>query len=86
MVGLLLAVQMNSVTTGNQTRDDDLRSDNFFAAATYPVMTTRSFIPSGGWNSPRHEVDWCPTPKKPRELHGDSLLRHTDKIAAPGGC
>jgi len=37
-----LTVEMNSVTTGNQTRDDDLRSDNFFAAATYPVMTYRS--------------------------------------------
>ncbi len=37
-----LTVQMNSVTTGNQTRDDDLRSDNFFAAATYPVMSYRS--------------------------------------------
>lgn len=37
-----LTVQMNSVNTGNQTRDDDLRSDNFFAAATYPVMTYRS--------------------------------------------
>ena len=37
-----LTVEMNSVNTGNQTRDDDLRSDNFFAAATYPVMTYRS--------------------------------------------
>ena len=37
-----LTVQMTSVTTGNQTRDDDLRPDNFFAAATYPVMTYRS--------------------------------------------
>lgn len=37
-----LTVQMTSVATGNQTRDDDLRSDNFFAAATYPVMTYRS--------------------------------------------
>ena len=37
-----LTVQMNSVTTGNQTRDDDLRSDNFFAAATHPEMTYRS--------------------------------------------
>jgi polyisoprenoid-binding protein YceI len=37
-----LTVQMNSVTTGNQTRDDDLRSDNFFAAASYPVMTYQS--------------------------------------------
>lgn len=35
-------VDMNSVSTGNQTRDDDLRSDNFFAAATYPEMTFRS--------------------------------------------
>lgn len=37
-----LTVQMNSVTTGSQTRDDDLRSDNFFAVAAYPVMTYRS--------------------------------------------
>jgi len=37
-----LTVEMNSVTTGNQVRDDDLRSDNFFAAAAYPVMTYRS--------------------------------------------
>ena len=35
-------VDMASVNTGNQTRDDDLRSDNFFAAAAYPVMTFRS--------------------------------------------
>jgi len=37
-----LTVDMNSVTTGNQTRDDDLRSDNFFAAGTHPTMTFRS--------------------------------------------
>jgi len=37
-----LTVEMNSVTTGDQVRDDDLRSDNFFAADTYPVMTYRS--------------------------------------------
>ncbi len=37
-----VTVEMNSVNTGNQTRDDDLRSDNFFAAAAYPVMTYRS--------------------------------------------
>jgi len=35
-------VDMTSVTTGNQTRDDDLRSDNFFAADIHPVMTFRS--------------------------------------------
>ncbi len=33
---------MNSVNTGNQTRDNDLRSGNFFAAGTYPAMTYRS--------------------------------------------
>ncbi len=37
-----LTVRMNSVSTGNPTRDDDLRSDNFLAAATYPVMTFQS--------------------------------------------
>ena len=31
-------------------------------------------------------MDWCPTPKKLRELHGDSLLRRqAGKIAVPGG-
>ena len=33
---------MNSVNTGNETRDNDLRSDNFFAAGIYPAMTSRS--------------------------------------------
>jgi polyisoprenoid-binding protein YceI len=37
-----VTVDMNSVTTGNQTRDNDLRSDNFFAAGTHPTMTFRS--------------------------------------------
>jgi len=37
-----LTVDMASVNTGNQTRDDDLRSDNFFAVSTHPVMTYRS--------------------------------------------
>ena len=35
-------VDMNSVNTGNETRDNDLRSDNFFAAGIYPAMTSRS--------------------------------------------
>ena len=35
-------VGMNSVNTGNETRDNDLRSDNFFAPGTYPAMTYRS--------------------------------------------
>ncbi len=30
------------MTGQSETRDDDLRSDNFFAAAIYPVMTYRS--------------------------------------------
>ncbi len=33
---------MNSVITGKQTRDEDLRSDNFFAAATHPVIANGS--------------------------------------------
>jgi polyisoprenoid-binding protein YceI len=37
-----LTAGMSSVNTGNQTRDDDLRSDNFFAVAAHPVMTFRS--------------------------------------------
>jgi polyisoprenoid-binding protein YceI len=37
-----LTVDMASVNTGSQTRDDDLRSDNFFAVSTHPVMTYRS--------------------------------------------
>jgi polyisoprenoid-binding protein YceI len=35
-------VDLNSVNTGNETRDNDLRSDNFFDAGTYPTMTYRS--------------------------------------------
>jgi len=35
-------VDMNSVNTGNATRDNDLRSGNSFAAGTYPAMTYRS--------------------------------------------
>ena len=35
-------VDLNSVNTGNQTRDDDLRSGNFFDAATHPAMAYQS--------------------------------------------
>lgn len=38
----IATVNLNSVNTGDQTRDDDLRSGNFFAAATHPVMSYRS--------------------------------------------
>jgi polyisoprenoid-binding protein YceI len=37
-----VTVDLNSVNTGDQTRDDDLRSANFFDVATYPTMTYRS--------------------------------------------
>jgi polyisoprenoid-binding protein YceI len=37
-----VTVDMNSVNTGNEVRDNDLRSGNFFDAANYPVMTYRS--------------------------------------------
>jgi len=43
---------MNSVTVGNQTRDDDLRSDNFFAAA-HSVMT---YLSTGIRRHGRHLV------------------------------
>jgi polyisoprenoid-binding protein YceI len=37
-----LTVDMNSVNTGNEIRDSDLRSGNFFDAAHFPTMTYRS--------------------------------------------
>ncbi len=37
-----VTVDMNSVNTGNEVRDNDLRSGNFFDAADYPAMTYRS--------------------------------------------
>jgi polyisoprenoid-binding protein YceI len=36
------AIDLSSVTTGNETRDNDLRSSNFFDTATHPEMTFRS--------------------------------------------
>ena len=38
----IATVSLNSVSTGSQARDDDLRSGNFFAAATNPIMSYRS--------------------------------------------
>ncbi|HET7246637.1 MAG TPA: YceI family protein [Streptosporangiaceae bacterium] len=35
-------IDLSSVTTGNDMRDNDLRSSNFFDAATHPEMTFRS--------------------------------------------
>jgi len=35
-------IDLSSVETGNATRDNDLRSSNFFDAATHPEMTFRS--------------------------------------------
>jgi len=33
-------IDLSSVDTGNETRDNDLRSENFFDAATHPTMTS----------------------------------------------
>jgi polyisoprenoid-binding protein YceI len=35
-------IDLSSVDTGNETRDNDLRSQNFFDVATHPQMTFRS--------------------------------------------
>ncbi|HUY52852.1 MAG TPA: YceI family protein [Streptosporangiaceae bacterium] len=43
-------IDLSSVDTGNEMRDNDLRSENFFDAATHPEMTYRStgIRPNGG--------------------------------------
>ena len=41
------AIEVASITTNTPKRDDDLRSDNFFAAAKFPAMTFKSKT----WNS-----------------------------------
>jgi polyisoprenoid-binding protein YceI len=43
-------IEVASITTNTKMRDDDLRSTNFFAAATYPAMTfkSRSWKSTGG--------------------------------------
>jgi polyisoprenoid-binding protein YceI len=35
-------IDLSSVDTGNETRDNDLRSDHFFDVANHPTMTYRS--------------------------------------------
>jgi len=40
--GTTAEIRMTSVNTRNATRDDDLRSGNFFGAEEYPLMTFRS--------------------------------------------
>jgi polyisoprenoid-binding protein YceI len=37
-----LTVDLNSINTGNEDRDNDLRSSNYFEADKYPTMTYRS--------------------------------------------
>ena len=37
-----VTVDLSSVDTSNETRDNDLRSENFFDVATHPQMTYRS--------------------------------------------
>jgi polyisoprenoid-binding protein YceI len=46
-------IDLSSVDTGNEMRDNDLRSENFFDAATHPTMTYRStgIRPTGGQDS-----------------------------------
>ncbi len=43
-------IDLSSVETGNEMRDNDLRSENFFDASTHPQMTFRStgIRPDGG--------------------------------------
>jgi polyisoprenoid-binding protein YceI len=36
-----LTVELNSINTGNEDRDNDLRSSNYFEADKYPTMTYR---------------------------------------------
>ena len=46
-------IDLSSVDTGNETRDNDLRSENFFDAAAHPTMTYRStgIRPTGSQDS-----------------------------------
>ena len=37
-----VVIEVASITTNTKMRDDDLRSTNFFAAATFPAMTFKS--------------------------------------------
>ena len=37
-----VTIEVPSITTNTPMRDDDLRSDNFFSAGRYPVMTFKS--------------------------------------------
>ena len=37
-----VGIEVASITTNTKMRDDDLRSTNFFAAATYPAMSFKS--------------------------------------------
>ena len=43
-------IEVASITTNTKMRDDDLRSTNFFAAATFPAMTftSKSWKSTGG--------------------------------------
>ena len=43
-------IEVASITTNTKMRDDDLRSTNFFAAATFPLMTfmSKSWKSTGG--------------------------------------
>ncbi len=45
--GLEAAIPTASITTNNETRDKDLKSDNFFDVAKYPTMTFKSTAVTG---------------------------------------
>src|SRR5689334_5145143 len=49
-------IDLSSVDSGNETRDNDLRSENFFDAATHPTMTYRSTGIRAG-SSAQREID-----------------------------
>ena len=63
-----LTAEMNPVNTGNQTRDDDLRSDNFLTVAANSVMTHRSTGIHPRRRGPRHRRQADRPPRHPAGL------------------
>lgn len=60
------AVDVNSIDTGNEMRDNHLKTDDFFNAAQYPKMTFKS-------------VSWKKIDEKNYELIGDLTIRDVTK-------
>lgn len=59
-------VDVNSIDTGNEMRDNHLKTDDFFNAAQYPKMTFKS-------------VSWKKIDEKNYELIGDLTIRNVTK-------